>query len=587
MEDLMRQPRAIESLIDGEAFDAIIIGGGINGIGAYRELSLQGLKVLIVEKDDFCSKASSALSRMIHGGLRYLENAEFELVRESLYERNRLLENAPHYVRPLETNIPLYSWTSGLFSAALRFLGINNKVTDRGALIVKLGLSLYDFFTRKDQQMPRHRLQGTRDTFQRWPSYSSSVKCSAVYYDAWISAPERLAIELLQDGDQQQGKSHALNYTLVESIDDDGVVVADTETGIRRRLRSRVIVNATGAWVDHCNRAAGINSRYLSGTKGSHIIVDHPELHRELNGAMVYYENSENRVCIMFPFLEKVLIGSTDIPVQEPGSALCTEEEVDYILASVKTIFPSIEIHKSDICYRFSGVRPLVAASTETTGQIPRSHAIKVDQIGTSGPRVYSLIGGKWTTFRALAEQVTDQILLDMDKIRITSTKTRKIGGGCHYPEDFNQLSRFLTEVSFKYSVPVSRVDILLQRYGTTCLEILNHIRQAPDSALEYIPSYSRRELGYLIHREYVQTPLDLLQRRTTIAIEGLVTPLALAEITGLMSKELHWDYGRTQAEYRAAAEYLNTHNGYQIDLDLPETDGLADVFGDKHYVFN
>ncbi|WP_224067608.1 FAD-dependent oxidoreductase [Vibrio penaeicida] len=179
--------RAIQSIKTGEHFDAIVIGGGINGIATYRDLSLQGLNVLLIEKDDFCSKASAAPSRMIHGGLRYLENAEFDLVKESLNERNRLLKSAPHLVHPLQTHIPLTSWLKGIVPASLRFLGMEPKTSERGAFIVKLGLGLYDFFTRHDQVMPSHQMYGQKHTNKRWPHFDQKVCCSAAYYDAWIS----------------------------------------------------------------------------------------------------------------------------------------------------------------------------------------------------------------------------------------------------------------------------------------------------------------------------------------------------------------------------------------------------------------
>src|SRR5687768_15515646 len=173
------------------SFDVIVVGGGINGIGVFRELALQGLRVLLVERNDFCSGCSAAPSRMIHGGLRYLENGEFDLVRESLRERDALLRNAPHLVRPLPTTIPLTSVFSGLMNGVANFLGRSSRPANRGAVPVKIGLSIYDWVSRKRRVLPRHRFLNSRETLRHWPKLSPKVRFSAVYYDAWISHPER------------------------------------------------------------------------------------------------------------------------------------------------------------------------------------------------------------------------------------------------------------------------------------------------------------------------------------------------------------------------------------------------------------
>lgn len=181
------------------AFDVIVIGGGINGLGVYRELSLQGLRVLLVERNDFCSGCSAAPSRMIHGGLRYLENGEFDLVRESLRERDALLDNAPHMVRPLATTIPITTVFSGLLNGTASFLGISGRPTSRGAVPVKIGLMLYDWTTRRRRLLPRHRFRGARASLAKWPALNPDLRFSATYYDAWISYPERLGVELVID----------------------------------------------------------------------------------------------------------------------------------------------------------------------------------------------------------------------------------------------------------------------------------------------------------------------------------------------------------------------------------------------------
>jgi glycerol-3-phosphate dehydrogenase len=205
-----RQNR-IDRISGNGAFDVIVVGGGINGIGVLHDLALQGLRVLLVEMNDFCSGCSAAPSRMIHGGLRYLENGEVSLVRESLVERDRLLRNAPHFVRPLPTVIPIERWISGLANAAVSFLGFTGRPRPRGALPIKLGLTLYDLIIGRKRVLPRHRFRGRAATQAEWPALRPEVCSSATYYDAWISHPERLGLELIGDALARNPEALALN----------------------------------------------------------------------------------------------------------------------------------------------------------------------------------------------------------------------------------------------------------------------------------------------------------------------------------------------------------------------------------------
>ncbi len=273
---------AIEQIRANGAFDVIVVGGGINGIGVYRDLSLQGLRVLLVERDDFCSGCSAAPSRMIHGGLRYLENGEFSLVQESLRERDALLVNAPHMVRQLPTTIPVRSIFSGLLNGAAGMLGISGKPASRGAIAVKMGLLLYDWTTRKRRMLPRHSFRGARKTFARWPELDPKLRFSATYYDAWISYPERLGIELLLDTKRLAPESVALNRAELRPAA-EAFELHDGVLGQRLTITARAIVNATGAWLDsviaQLDMFGNPPEPLVEGTKGSHLILDNARLH--------------------------------------------------------------------------------------------------------------------------------------------------------------------------------------------------------------------------------------------------------------------------------------------------------------------
>src|SRR5690606_27655667 len=209
----------------------------------------QDVRVLLVESRDFCSGCSSAPSRMIHGGLRYLENGEFSLVRESLRERDALLRNAPHMVRPLPTTIPIREVFSGLLNGAAGFLGLSGRPSRRGALPIKIGLMLYDWNTRQRRLLPKHQFRGAGETLRRWPRLNPRLRFSATYHDAWISYPERLGMEILLDTARMAPRAVALNHVEL-ARNQEGFSLTDRMTGETVAIRASVIVNATGAWLD-------------------------------------------------------------------------------------------------------------------------------------------------------------------------------------------------------------------------------------------------------------------------------------------------------------------------------------------------
>lgn len=573
-------------------FEVVVIGGGINGISVFRELALQGVKVLLIDKDDFCSKASAAPSRMIHGGLRYLENGEFALVKEALFERNRLLSNAPHLVAPLETTIPIFSTWTGLFDGMFKFLGLKDRPSQRGSVVIKLGLSLYDWFTKRDQMMPKHKMHSAHDTHQRWPLMGNKVKHSATYFDAWISSPERLAMELISEGVNAGGV--AMNYTKVTHLDNGELVLVSQISEQAVRVKTQHIVNATGAWVDFTNGLLTAPSQYMQGTKGSHIIVENAQLLSELDGNMLFYENSEGRVCILFPYFGKVLIGSTDIPVSDPETAHCTDEEIQYLLESLRGILPGLEIDEDQIVYQFCGVRPLPCVDTSTTGQIPRSHSIKRNRVEST--QIYSLIGGKWTTFRAFGEEVADEILSSLGKERTCSTKQKPIGGGVGYPLSKADRQAYIEKLAHQYSTySKAQLEAWFTRYGTQCEALLEWLVDYHDFELPSLSCYTKGELSYIIEHEYVQTTLDVLLRRTSIAIEGKLSNFVFEEISTLVAQHFDWSDSERTSDRINTKQVLSRFHGVELDI-APAVNQLMrnstvteseQLLNGEQYVFN
>ena len=527
------------------------MGGGINGIGLLAELALQGIDVLLVEKSDFCAGTSAAMTRIIHGGLRYLENAEFRLVRESLQERNRLLKNAPHYVKPLATTIPIFSWTAGVFPAIRNVLGWPSKPGNRGALLIKTGLMWYDLLAGRRSPLPRHRFRFRRAALARQPALNPEVICTATYYDAKITYPERLCLELVQDAEAACPGARALNYVRPVSAAGGTVVLRDEVSGETCAVRPRIVVNATGPWIDFTNRGLGRDSGFIGGTKGSHVVLDHPELVAATGDEMIYFVNRDGRICIFYAVDGKVIAGATDIPEEDP-EAVCDEDEVDYILDAMRMAFPSIRVDRRHVVFRFCGVRPLPRSDALTPGQISRDHSYPVLPPGNGIDfPIYSLVGGKWTTFRALAEQVCDELLRVLGRPRIRSSADVPIGGGKGYPR-----------VPESTGLPAERLATLLERYGTGADKVAAYLQAGPDAPLACHAGYSRREIEFMARHERVVHLDDLILRRTLMALLGEVNGPLLEELAAIVAPVLGWSERDAAAEVERTIQLLEKVHG-------------------------
>ena len=529
----------------------LIVGGGINGIGLLAELALQGIDALLVDKSDFCAGTSAAMTRIIHGGLRYLENAEFRLVRESLQERNRLLRNAPHYVKPLATTIPIFSWAAGVFPAIRNVLGWPGKPGNRGALLIKTGLVWYDFLAGRQSPLPKHRFRFRRAALALRPALNPEVICTATYYDAKITYPERLCLELVQDAEAACAGARALNYVRPVSAAGGTVVLRDEVSGETCAVRPRIVVNATGPWIDFTNRGLGRDSGFIGGTKGSHVVLDHPELVEATGDEMIYFVNRDGRICIFYAVDGKIIAGATDIPEEDP-EAVCDEDEVDYILDAMRMAFPSIRVDRSHVVFRFCGVRPLPRSDALTPGQISRDHSYPVLPPGNGIDfPIYSLVGGKWTTFRALAEQVSNEILRVLGRPRIRSSADVPIGGGKGYPR-----------VPEGTGLPAERLATLLERYGTGADRVAAYLQAAPDAPLACHPGYSRREIEFMARNERVVHLDDLILRRTLMALLGEVNGPLLEELAAIVAPVLGWSERDAAAEVERTIQLLEKVHG-------------------------
>ena len=546
-------PTGIAALRERPYADVLIIGGGINGLATFRDLALQGVDVALVERRDFVSGASAASSHMIHGGIRYLENGEFRLVHEAVTERNDLLRIAPHYVRPLQTTIPIYSTFSGILSAPLRFLRHGGGAhRERGAALIKIGLVIYDSFSGGGglmgrSRVPRHTFHGRRRSLEQLPELNPGVRYTATYWDASLHDPERLALDVLRDGAAAGGdRARAANYTAAVGVD-DGKVVLRGEDGEEFPFTASVVVNASGPWTDLTNLALGDPTHYMGGTKGSHIVLDHDELLAATGGRELFFEHSDGRIVLIYPLKGRVLVGTTDLEHDMADPIVCTEAEVDYFFDLIGHVFPGIAVDRSQIVHRFAGVRPLPGHGDLAPGFVSRDYRIESERLGGStGAAVLSLVGGKWTTFRASAAHLADRVLELLSVPRRRTTKGLPIGGGAGYPT--TERARRQWVAPYAATVGNERAARLLDRYGTVAAEVVAALGE-DDRPLTTAPEYSTDELRHLARTEQVVHLDDILQRRTSIAFVGRATPEVAAEIAATVAPVLGWDAERQATE--------------------------------------
>lgn len=547
-------------------YDVVIIGAGINGAGLFRELCLQGIKCLIVDKADFGSGTSAAPSRLIHGGIKYLETGELGLVAQSTLERNLLLRNAPHCVEPLPTFLPSFSYVKGALAALRTLAGSTTAPRSRGALLIKIGLWLYDVYGARHRVMPKHRFLFRKAALKEMPEITPRIVAGGIYYDARITRPERLVWELIRDGLEASPGSHARNYAELESAN-GGVLAFKDDQGRSFAARPKIVVNAGGPWIDRINAGLGESTKLIGGTKGSHILLRHPELVESLKGRMIYFEADDGRICLVYEYLGLALVGSTDVKSDDPDNVKCEADEIDYFLASLKSLLPGMHFARSQIVYTYSGIRPLPASDATQPGLISRDHSAPLLPPTAERPfSIVSLVGGKWTTFRGFAEEVADMLLKQLAAPRRQSTQMQPIGGGRAFPTDETSRKNWIETRSSSCGLSSEFVGRLLARYGTTAERVLAHIRNFKGEApLEHVPGYTTGEIDWIARSEMIAHLPDIVMRRTTMAIEGLLSRSGLEEIAMITAEALGWSEERRRQEVEMTIELLETRHGLRF----------------------
>lgn len=531
-------------------YDLIVIGGGINGAATARDAALRGLTVLLVEKGDFASGTTSWSTRLIHGGLRYLEYFEFHLVRESLREREILLRTAPHLAKPIQMTIPIYAQGS------------------RSYWEIQAGMVLYDLLSY-DKSLPNHRMLSAAKVRQLFRALDAEQgRGAAQYYDGQAEYAERLCLEIVLDA--QQAGADVFNYTTVTALECGGdritgLTLRDHFTGTEVAItlpNTAVVVNTAGPWVDQVlglgQERSLSRDRKIGGTKGSHIIVD--PFPGAPDTALYVEAKSDGRPYFITPWLRQYLIGTTDLKYDGPLEPLkASNDEVDYLLRETNQILPTARLTRADVRFTYSGIRPLpYVGDDKKTGSITRAHILH-DHGSEGVSNLVSLIGGKLTTHRQVGEEMTDWAFKQWGKTPPPSPTRHRPLPGCIWPDDPRR-----TEAAERYGAQVSPsvLDHLFQMYGARAIEVLAWVDTDLALAAPIVPGLPdiQAQAVYGVKAEMAHTLLDLTRRRTTLAMQANYGRDALPNLVHPLQTHCGWSGAKVEAELVAHQAFMEAN---------------------------
>lgn len=548
----------------------LILGAGINGAALARELAWQGIPVVVVDSADLASGATAYSSRLIHGGLRYLEYAEFSLVAESLAERARLVQLAPHHVRPLRLWIPVAHRTGGFLAGGLRFLGLERWsrpfAGPRGSWVVQVGLTLYDWLARATH-WPRHTVLPVENAES--PALAPGVaRWMCGYFDAQIAWPERLVVSLLEDARRaalQFGTTFDLYTHTRVAWRRDQIELTDRQGIKLDRFPPAAIVNATGAWVDQTLKQLEVDApRQMAGTKGTHLVIDSLPLRDWLGQDGLYVEANDGRPVFVLPWEDRTLVGTTDLPFEgDPRKAIATEAEVEYLLAAVNRLLPQGSVSRGDVLAHYCGVRPLPAAQAGSTAAVTRRHWLEVHP-GLPMP-MYSIIGGKLTTCRSLAESTCDTIIAHLQLRRRNVTRREVIGGSRGYPPDALTLETQQQVLADEFGHSITTIHALWRLFGTATSHVLTEAMQYADDRLVVNTDLPRGVVRWVIAHEWVERLDDLVERRLLLLYDRRLTRRTLVELAELLSLAGRISSGEIDSTAEREAAEIERRHGRKL----------------------
>lgn len=467
-------------------YDVVVVGGGVNGTGIAMDAAGRGLNVLLCEMNDLASATSSRSSKLIHGGLRYLEHYEFRLVRQALAEREALLANAPHIMWPMRFRLP-------------------HQPHLRPAWMIRTGLFLYDHLAK------RELLPGSRSiTFTPQDPLKPEITRGFEYSDGWVD-DARLVV-LTARAAEERGATVLTRTRCVRAergTDHWQITLLDARTGDSRVVRSKALVNAAGPWVSSLfDSTLGQKApRMIRMVKGSHIVV--PRLNREDEAYIL--QNEDERIVFVIPYEDQFsLVGTTDVDYQgNPSEACISDEETHYLLDIVNHYFRH-QLTPADVVWSYSGVRPLMDDEEGSAQKASRDYSFEVDAPDGKTP-LLSVFGGKLTTFRKLAEAATDRLCQYFPQPRGHWTRKAVLPGG-----DFSSQPRLQADLLQRYPwLPELLASRLVRCYGTDSYRILGSASSLRELGRHFLGTLYEREVQYLVRHEWAMTAEDILWRRT------------------------------------------------------------------------
>lgn len=517
-------------------FDLLIVGGGMIGAGVARDAALRGLQVALFERADFGGGTTAGSTRLIHGGLRYLERLHLRLVRMDLREREALLRIAPHLVKPLEFLVPLY----------------DRRLAYRWKL--ELGMLLYDLLSL-DKSLPRHRWLTREEVMRAEPHLlARGLQGAAAYYDAQVELPERLCLENLIDA--REHGAQAFNYAEVTGARHrggriTGLRVRDVLGGEEVEVGGRLVVNAAGPWLDRvAGRLAPSAPRRVRTTKGIHLAC--PSVNRR---ALVLSSPVDGRLFFAIPWLGYTWIGTTDTDFpDEPGQARATVEDVEYLMRSARAFLPGLDPGR--IFFTTAGVRALVMDEGSESA-VSREHRV-VDEAASGAPGLLSVVGGKITGYRAIAEEVTDLVCRRLGASRPCRTRDTPLPGA-------RTAGLPLPPVP---GVSPATVDHLVALYGSRAGEVLRLAAANPALAQPLAADTPdiAAQVVFAVRAEQCLRVSDFLLRRTRLGFGPDQGVHALLPVAALMASEMGWSDARRDSETEAHRARMARTQAFRAD---------------------
>lgn len=525
-----KQSRANQILnLQKETYDILFIGGGSTGAGAAFDAAKRGYKTALIEKKDFASGTSSRSTKLIHGGVRYLAQFHFKLIHEALTERQRLLENAPHLVKPLKFVLPAYRFYERPYYG--------------------IGLTLYDILASKGK-LPSHKTISKSEAIHEFAAIKKKGLFGGItYYDAQFN-DARLNV-LLARSAQKEGATVANRVELVSFIKENGKLkganLKDLETGKTFPVYAKIIANTTGIWVDHVRKLDDPRTfNVLSPSQGIHLVFSKKKIPCE--SAMIIPKTKDGRVVFIIPWEDQVILGTTDTPVENPGDEpLPIGNEVQFLLDTGNDYLES-KLTQKDIQSVFVGIRPLISPEgNQDTKNISREEVILVSNSG-----LVTMGGGKWSTYRKMSEDLVDKLIQvgNLESKKECSTKVYPFPGAAGYSETLYQ------EIEKTYKIDTAFAKRLQNYYGTEVFVILG---KKPKLIGKGVP-YFEEEVIFAVKEEFALGVTDVLARRLRILFVNLdLAEKMVRPIANILSKQLKWKEKTKQKEEATAIELIES----------------------------